>query len=163
MIDEQVITAVAVGNLKAISEQPALLSNLAYSNAVSSNNISLQNAVANQQAGNQLDVPLVANATNAISNPDPLAARSAVDVLTNNELAQAIADLKSVVDAFATSGGSSTPLPDFVVIDDQGRVVIYPVDGRIPEIVIPGTFTRERVEVTSDSNLGIVIRIRETR
>jgi hypothetical protein len=163
MLDEQVVTSVAVGNLKAISEQPALLSNLAYSNALSSTNISQQNAVANQQAGNQLDVPLVANATNVISNLGPLGSRSAVDVLTNNELAQAIADLKSVVNAFAASGGSSKPLPEFVIIDEQGRVVIYPVNGRIPEIVIPGTFSRERVEVASDSRLGIVIRIRETR
>ena len=166
MLDEQVVTAVGVGNLKAISEQPALLSNLAYSNALSTNNLGQQNAVSNQQAGNQLGVPLVANAVNVISNLDPLASRSAVDVLSNNELAQSIADLKSVVEAFAKSYGSGTRwrLHDFdLSIDDKGRLVILPLGRRIPDIVIPGNFTREQVEVVADSNVGILIRIRETR
>jgi hypothetical protein len=166
MLDEQIVTAVAVGNLKAISEQPALLSNLAYANALSTNNLGQQNAVSNQQAGNQLGVPLVAKAVDVISNLDPLASRSAVDVLSNNELAQAIVDLKSVVEAFAESNGSGTRwrLRDFdLSIDDKGRLVILPLGRRIPDIVIPGKFTREQVEVVADSNVGILIRIRETR
>src|SRR5699024_7964033 len=97
MPDEQVVDSVAINNLKAISEQPALISNLAYSNAVSSNNLGQQNAVSNQQAGNELAVSLVAKATKTVSDPGPLEARSAVNVLSNNELAQTIAGLKSSV------------------------------------------------------------------
>ncbi|GLQ98829.1 hypothetical protein [Dyella mobilis] len=166
MLDEQVVTAVATGNLKAISEQPALLSNLAYNNAVASNNLGQQNAVANQQAGNEMGLSLVANATNTISNLGPLASRSAVDVLTNNELAQTIADLKSAVQAFDPSNASGGVLkvgPFTLSLDGQGRLVIVPTRREDFEFVIPGGFTREQVEVRSDPNVGIRIRVRETR
>ncbi|URX64742.1 R body protein [Luteibacter anthropi] len=77
-----------------------MLSNLAYSNTVASTNLSQQNAVANQQAMNELGISIVAKASNTISNLGPLEARSAVDILTNNELAQTIADLKATLQAF---------------------------------------------------------------
>jgi hypothetical protein len=99
-LPEDVVSAVAIGNLKSISEQPAMLSNLAYSNTVASTNLSQQNAVANQQAMNELGISIVAKASNTISNLGPLEARSAVDILTNNELAQTIADLKATLQAF---------------------------------------------------------------
>lgn len=164
MLDEQIITAVATGNLKAISEQPALLSNLAYSNAVSSNNLGQQNAVSNQQAGNQLGVPLVAKAVNAISNIDPLASRSAVNVLTNNELAQTIADLKASVEAFTASGGD----PERLVLGDleltisrDGKLVVVALKGPVPDIFIPGKFTREEVDVVIDSSRGITVTMKK--
>jgi hypothetical protein len=94
-LPEDVLSAVAIGNLKAIAEQPAMLSNLAYSNLVANTNLSQQNAVANQQAMNELGISIVAKATNSISNLGPLEARSAVDVLTDNDVAQNIADLKA--------------------------------------------------------------------
>jgi hypothetical protein len=87
-LPEDVVTAVAIANLKAISEQPAMLSNLAYSNLVASTNLSQQNAVANQQAMNELGISIVAKATNTISNLGPLEARSAIDVLDSGEPAQ---------------------------------------------------------------------------
>lgn len=101
-LNDEVISAVAIGNLKAISEQPAMLSNLAYSNTVANTNLSQQNAVANQQAMNELNVSIVAKASNTVSNLGPLEARSAVDILTNNELAQTIADMKATLQAFAS-------------------------------------------------------------
>ncbi len=103
-LPDEVITAVAIGNLKAISEQPAMLSNLAYSNTVANTNLSQQNAVANQQAMNELGISIVAKASNTVSNLGPLEARSAVDILTTNELAETIADLKATVQAFSTKG-----------------------------------------------------------
>jgi len=99
----EVVSAVAIGNLKAISEQPAMLSNLAYSNTVTNTNLSQQNAVANQQAMNELGISIVAKASNTISNLNPLEARSAVDVLTDNALADDIASLKATVEAFTKS------------------------------------------------------------
>ncbi|MBV6812419.1 R body protein [Xanthomonas axonopodis pv. passiflorae] len=77
-----------------------MLSNLAYSNVLASNNLGQQNAVSNQQAVTELGIPVVAKATNSLSNIGPLEARSAVDVLTSNELAQTITDLKATVSAF---------------------------------------------------------------
>ena len=104
-LPEGVIEAVAIGNLKCISEQPAMLSNLAYSNTVANTNLSMQNAVANQQAMNELGVSVVGKAVNTVSNLGPLEARSAVDILTNNEVAQAIVDLKAAVTAFSSKAG----------------------------------------------------------
>jgi len=100
-LPEDVVSAVAISNLKSIAEQPAMLSNLAYANLVANTNLSQQNAVAHQQQLNELGISIVAKATNTISNLGPLEARSAVDVLSNNELAQEIADLKGATQAFA--------------------------------------------------------------
>ncbi|MGO4701597.1 R body protein [Dyella sp. 2RAB6] len=101
-LPEDIISAVAIANLKSISEQPAMLSNLAYSNTVAVTNLSQQNAVAHQQAMNELSISILAKAANTISNLGPLEARSAVEVLTNDELAQTIADLKAAAQAFAS-------------------------------------------------------------
>lgn len=164
MLDEHVIDAVATGNLKAISEQPALLSNLAYSNAVSTNNLGQQNAVAHQRAGQQVTVPIVAKAVNTIGNIDPMASRSAVDVLTNDELAQTIADLKSVIDAFANDPSGGWWLRDLQLrIDEHQRLVIGGFERETLEIVIPGSFTNERVRVRTDTNLGTIITVTKSR
>jgi hypothetical protein len=102
-LSEEVVSAVAIGNLKAISEQPAMLSNLAHANLVANTNLSQQNAVSNQQSLNELGISILAKAANTVSNLQPLEARSAVDILTNDELAQTIADLKGTLQAFASS------------------------------------------------------------
>lgn len=94
-------TVIGITNLKSVGEQPAMLSNLAYSNTIANTNLSQQNAVANQQAMNELGISIVGKTVNKVSDLGPLEARSAVDVLTNNELAQTIADLKATIQAFA--------------------------------------------------------------
>lgn len=93
-------TVIGITNLKSVGEQPAMLSNLAYSNTITNTNLSQQNAVANQQAMNELGISIVGKTVNTVANLGPLEARSAVDVLTNNELAQTIADLKATLQAF---------------------------------------------------------------
>ncbi len=102
-LNQEIVDAVTVGNLKTVGEQPAMLSNLAYANLVANTNLAQQNAVANQQAMNELGIAVLGKAVNTVSNLGPLEARSAVDVLTNNELAQTIADLKATVQAFKAS------------------------------------------------------------
>lgn len=89
-IPEEVISAVAIGNLKAIAEQPAMLSNLAYSNVVANTNLSAQNAVANQQSMNELGITVIARATNTIANlgPDPLVVHTVLNNTANDETAQ---------------------------------------------------------------------------
>jgi hypothetical protein len=94
-----------------------------------------------------------------------MVSRSAVDVLTNNELAQTIADLKSAVEAFAGSGGSdgTLRLADLQLrIDEQERLVVVLSDRTSLDIFIPGSFTREQVQVVADSARGVTIRVRKT-
>ncbi|SFE15911.1 hypothetical protein [Paracidovorax konjaci] len=165
MLDEQVVSAVAIGNLKAISEQPAMLSNLAYSNVVATSNLGQQNAVANQRAVGELGLPLVAKATNTISNVGPLEARAAVDVLTNDELAQTIADLKSVLDAFAGPSGARLPkdlLKEIRALVDVGLKVeagVLTVPPSVDTIFIPGNIAKEDVQILIE-NRGLILKVR---
>lgn len=101
-------TVIGVANLKSVAEQPAMLSNLAYSNLVANTNLLQQNAVANQQAMNELGISVVGKVVNSLTNLGPLEARSAVDVLSNNELAQTIADLKATLQAFQSPAAKSS-------------------------------------------------------
>lgn len=96
-------TVLGITNLKSVGEQPAMLSNLAYSNTIANTNLSQQNAVANQQAMNELGISIVGKTVNKVSDLGPVEARCVVDVLTNNELAQTIADLKAVIKSFPNS------------------------------------------------------------
>lgn len=98
----ETVTVIGVTNLKSVGEQPAMLSNLAYSNTVSNTNLSHQNAVSNQQAMNELAISVVGKTVNKVSDLGPLEARSAVDILTNDEVAQTMADLKATLQAFTT-------------------------------------------------------------
>jgi hypothetical protein len=93
-------TILAISSLKSIAEQPAMLSNLAYANLVANTNLSQQNAVANQQAMNELGISIVGKTVNTVSNLGPLEARSAVDILTDNALSDEIASLRAVVQSF---------------------------------------------------------------
>lgn len=99
----ETVTAIDVASLKSIGEQPSMLSNLAFANLVANTNLAQQNAVANQQAMNELAVAVVGKVVNKVCNLGPLEARSAVDVLTDNELATTLADLKAAVQAFGAA------------------------------------------------------------
>jgi 5-enolpyruvylshikimate-3-phosphate synthase len=97
-----VVEAVAIGNLKSISEQPAMLSNLAYSNMVANTNLSAQNAVANQQALNELGVSILGKTVNVISNLGPLESKSASEIRTGNTVAEELIDLKAAVSSLVS-------------------------------------------------------------
>lgn len=97
---EDLVASADIGHLKAMSEQPSALSDLAFSNLIANVNLSQQNAIANQQAMNELGISIVGKTVNTITNLGPLEARSAVDILSSNELAQTIADLKATLEAF---------------------------------------------------------------
>ena len=86
----------------AVTQQPAVLSNLAYSNSVFSNDLSFKGQTANQNAQNKLRFSILSNAVNRIQNPQPKASRAAVNVLTNNELAMTIADLSVSIKSLKT-------------------------------------------------------------
>jgi len=48
-------------------------------------------------------------------------------------------------------------------IDRQGRLVVAPMNSRLPDIFVPGKFSREDVEVTLDSSRGVTLRLRKGR
>ena len=140
-LPDEIIEGVAIGNLKSISEQPAMLSNLAFSNTVNNTNLSQQNSVSNQQSMNDLALSCTAKASNTISNLTPLEARSSVDILTNNELAQTIADLKSTLQAFAGStdgsgGGGKGAKRNPIAIDFDP-----PIDSKSVKVVKDAGYT----------------------
>jgi len=95
-------------SLHANAGEPARLGNLATSNLVLSTNAGAQNAVANQQAATQLAMAVLGRTVNAVQNLGPVTARTSVDVLTNDEVAQGIADLRS---ALSPGGGGPRPIP----------------------------------------------------
>lgn len=97
-------------SLEAGATGASRFANLGYANVTSNVNTSAQNAVSNQQAHSQLNRSVVGKSVNQVSNLGPLEARSSVDVLTNDEMAQALADLRSVLDGF-DSGGRPWPVP----------------------------------------------------
>jgi hypothetical protein len=78
-IPEDISSTIAAGNLKAIAEQPAMLSNLAYASTVFATNLSQQNAVANQQAMNELGVAVVGGAVDIVGNSGARKAHPATD------------------------------------------------------------------------------------
>lgn len=104
----EIIETVSIGGMVSNSAQPAMLSNLAYTNTLSNSNLGQQNAVANQQALNQLNVATVGGMVSAISDLGPLESKSAVEVMTDNALAATIIDLKAAVAAFAEAKKQST-------------------------------------------------------
>ncbi|HEX7340258.1 MAG TPA: hypothetical protein VF271_10055 [Rhodanobacteraceae bacterium] len=96
-------TSVAV-NGTAHAQQPGMLSNLAYANHVSSNQLSAQSQVANQDALNRLNTSIVAKAVSQIQAHGPATTRASVAILTSDALAQQIAGLKAALQGFATHG-----------------------------------------------------------
>lgn len=89
------------GSLNTIAEQPAMLSNLAFANLVSNVNLAQQNAVANQQAMNQLLVTVVGKIVNLLANLSPMEAAAVVKLDTGNDIAEQLADLKAALAAFS--------------------------------------------------------------
>ncbi len=88
--------SVAIANVKTVAEQPAMLSNLSFSNLLTNNNLSQQNAVSFQQSMNQLGITVTAKGVNRISDLGPLEAASVTEVLTANDVAKDIAELRAV-------------------------------------------------------------------
>jgi hypothetical protein len=96
----ELVEQVAAVNLNSVAVQPAMLSNLAYSNVVLNTNLAAQNAVANQQALNEAGVSVLGKTVNIVSNLGPVEAKAAQEILTGNTVAEQIADLKAALAAF---------------------------------------------------------------
>lgn len=95
-----VIESIAAGAAASIGGQPAALANLALANVIGNINLLQQNAVANQQAMNQLLLTVTGKLVNVLANLSPLEAASFVKSDSGNDVAQQIADLKATPAAF---------------------------------------------------------------
>lgn len=98
-------TVVEITDLVANAGMASRISNLNTANINTNTNRSAQNAVANQQAHAHLTLSITGKAANQVQNLSVLAARGTVDVLTNNEIAQTLMDIKGAIAAF-TSGSA---------------------------------------------------------
>ena len=94
-IPNDIRESLAIANVKSVAEQPAMLSNLAFSNLITNNNLSQQNAVSNQQAMNQLGLTVTGKAINRVSNLSSEEAVAILKIDTGNELAVQLAELKA--------------------------------------------------------------------
>jgi hypothetical protein len=94
-LPDDIRESVAISNIKSVGEQPSMLSNLSFSNLITNDNLSQQNAISNQQAMNQLAITVAAKATNRISDPDPRDAISINELDTGNDLAAQLAELRA--------------------------------------------------------------------
>ncbi len=95
-VPDDIRESVAIANVKSVAEQAAMLSNLSFSNLLTNNNLSQQNAVSFQQSTNQVAVTVTAKAVNRISNTSPMEAMSVRELLKSNDLDSQIADLRAV-------------------------------------------------------------------
>jgi len=106
----------AVTSLNSNAGQPARLTNLTQSNIVANVNRSAQNAVSNQQAHSQLALTVLGKAVNNVQNLGPLETRASLDALTQNTLAQELADLSAVIAALGGGGIGPAPAPRWPAI-----------------------------------------------
>ncbi len=95
-VPDDIRESVAIANVKSVAEQAAMLSNLSFSNLLTNNNLSQQNAVSFQQSTNQVAVTVTAKAVNRISNTNPMEALAVRKLLKSNDLDSQIADLRAV-------------------------------------------------------------------
>ncbi|HYY56623.1 MAG TPA: hypothetical protein VE842_04770 [Pyrinomonadaceae bacterium] len=102
MLPDDIRESIAIGGFTSISGQPSSLSNLAYSNSISNNNLTQQNTVANQQAMNQVGQSVLGTTVNLVANLSPMEAVATVKLDTGNDVAQQLADLQGTVAAFAS-------------------------------------------------------------
>jgi hypothetical protein len=96
-LPDDIRESIAIGNVKSVAEQPAMLSNLAYANLIQNVNLSQQNAVSNQQSMNQLQLTVTGKVVNLISNLSPMEAVAVTKIDTGNDIAQQISDLKAAI------------------------------------------------------------------
>ena len=102
--EDPIKESVAVSSVTVIA-QPAMLSNLAYSNTVANTNLASTNTVAMQQALNQLSLAVTGKTVQSVLELQPLEAQSVVEVLTGDTTAE------DLIDDSAAAGGGSGPRP----------------------------------------------------
>ncbi len=109
-IPDQIIESIAVGGVTSVGGQSAVLSNISFGNAAANVNLAQQNAVANQQAMNNLGLSVVGGAVNLVADLNPLEAMSAEQVLTGNVVAQELVAIQGALkDLSGITGRPGSP------------------------------------------------------
>lgn len=99
-LPDDIRESVAIANVKSVAEQSSMLSNLAYADMMSNDNLSQQNAVSNQQGMNQLGVTVAGKVNNLISSLNPMEATAIAKLDTGNDVAEQLADIKGTLKSF---------------------------------------------------------------
>lgn len=153
VIAEEIVEAVAIGNLKSISEQPAMLSNLAYSNSISNVNLAQQNAVSNQQAQNEVGISVTGKTIQILTTLGPLESKCSNEILTGNIMAEQISNLKATLEAFQQKqniGPVPRPVPPYWI---PGQSAKHPLPSGKYYAQAPNDFVfKENVGVTTEKN-----------
>jgi hypothetical protein len=92
-----IIEAGATGTAVTLAAEPAMLSNIAFGNSSANTNLAAQNAVANQQALNEVGVSALGKAVAMIVQSGPLNTASVTELMTGDTVAEEIADLKAAL------------------------------------------------------------------
>ncbi|MBN2069313.1 MAG: hypothetical protein JW739_06725 [Opitutales bacterium] len=103
-------SVINTSSLMTIAGNPAEASDLSLNNAISQRNLSQQNAVSNQQRVQSLGLSVLGKTVRKVSAPTVLEARSSMDVISGNEMAETLASLKAAIDMF--NNGASPVNPD---------------------------------------------------
>jgi hypothetical protein len=102
-LPDDIRESIAISNVQAVAGQSSRLSNLAYANLINNVNLSHQNAVAHQQAMNELGLTVTGKVVNLLASLSPLEALAVVKMDTGDDVAQQLADLKGVLASFTTT------------------------------------------------------------
>ena len=97
VVNPQTVDSMTIGNVKTIAETLAAANANLAQVATHSLGLSMQNAVSQQQAMNQISNAVVTQAVNMLLNIDPMEAVGAAKLLTGNDVAQQIAQLAAAV------------------------------------------------------------------
>ena len=148
-LPEDIVEAVGLSTVNSIDQQPAMLSNLGYSNTVVNSNLSGQNALANQQVIDQLGTSILGKFAALLMELDPLEAKSSTELLTGNTVSEEIADLSA---ADVALGTPNKPLP--ATTPDRPYYVEAPA-----YFVVTNASSTEDVRMSSsDASLSINLR-----
>lgn len=107
-----ILESIAAGTAQSIGAQPAMLANLALANVINNINLLQQNAIANQQAMNQLLLTVTGKLVNVLANLSPLEAAAFVKSETGGDVAQQLADLTAPPPACDPAPAPPTPAED---------------------------------------------------
>src|SRR5918912_1046435 len=97
VLPDDIVESIALGSFSSITGQPSSLANLSYSNAISNNNSSQQNTVANQQAMNQVAQAVLGSTVSLLAEVTPMEAVATVKIDTGNDVAEQLMDLKAAM------------------------------------------------------------------
>ncbi|HUC19057.1 MAG TPA: RebB family R body protein [Acetobacteraceae bacterium] len=103
LVNGQITDSVTQANVKVLADAPAQALATVYQVSGSTAGLSMQNAVANQQSKSLLGTATTTQAVNLLySMPVAADARGTNEIFSGNALAEALAQLKTVLRAFPT-------------------------------------------------------------